>query len=216
VKFINILIQKFKDESAKKAFILLEFTRGRNTCHEMIQILKNSGDKNVKAAALLEEYNTSPKFMPQSEEVELHVIPSIELKSGHSKWFEMDGKPRGKCLIINNLKNQITKESLRFEYVFKQLFFDVELCYDMTAEEMKNKLNNLAKEKRLSKDQALVVMIISHGYDEKVEGVDKNVLNVSSIVDIFSEENCKSLNRKPKLFFFNCCRHSKSTIFKAI
>jgi hypothetical protein len=48
VKFINILIQKFKDESVKKRIHILEFTRGRYTCHEMIEIFKNSGDQKMR------------------------------------------------------------------------------------------------------------------------------------------------------------------------
>ncbi len=103
----------------------------------------------------------------------------------------------------------VTKESLRFKNIFEQLLFDVELLYDKRVDEMRTRLETLAKEKRLAKDQALVVMIISHGCDEKVEGVDKKVLSVRTIVNLFSEDNCKSLSRKPKLFFFNCCRDSK-------
>jgi hypothetical protein len=174
----------------------------------MIQILKESGPENEKAAIKLEYYNTSPKFMEESYEIELKVTPARELY-GPSKCFEMNKKPRGLFLLINNLSSIITKESLRFKNIFEQLLFDVELLYDKTANEMKEKFESLAKDKRLLEDQALVVMIISHGYNDKVEGVDKKVLSVRSIVDIFSEDNCKLLSRKPKLFFFNCCRDSK-------
>jgi hypothetical protein len=165
-------VEKFKDESAKKTFIFLEFTRGRSSCNEMIQILKESGPENEKAAIKLEYYNTSPKFMEESYEIELKVTPARELY-GPSKCFEMNKKPRGLFLLINNLSSIITKESLRFKNIFEQLLFDVELLYDKTANEMKEKFESLAKDKRLLEDQALVVMIISHGYNDKVEGVDK-------------------------------------------
>jgi len=187
---------------AKKSFIFLEFTRERSTCDEMVKILENSGQK--EAANQLKEYNTSPGFMPTTDEIELKVIPATVLRSGGSKHFEMDQNPRGKCLIINNVEGELGKESLRFKNIFEQIRFDVELCSYMTAEEIKNKLKDLSKDERLKKDNALVVMIIAHGQDESVIGFDGKVLKIETIVDLFSEENCSLMNRKPKLFFFNC------------
>ncbi len=174
----------------------------------MVKILENSGQK--EAANQLKEYNTSPGFMPETDEVELKVIPATVLRSGGSKHFQMDQNPKGKCLIINNIDEELKKESLRFKNIFEQIRFDVELCSYMTAKEMEDKLKNLSKDERLKNDNALVVMIITHGQDESVIGFDGNVLKISAIVDLFSEKNCISMNRKPKLFFFNCCRISKS------
>jgi hypothetical protein len=161
----------------------------------VIRILENSGPENAEAAEKLKYYNTSPKFIKESDEIELPVRRATILKSGYTKWFEMDRNPRGLCLIINNLKSQVTKESLRLENVFKQLFFDVELCYNMKTEQMEKRLKDLAKEERLKKDNALVVMIISHGLDDHVEGVDGKRLSISSIVDIFSEEKCNYMEK---------------------
>jgi hypothetical protein len=199
---------------AKKSFIFLEFTRERSTCDEMVKILENSGQ--IKAANQLKEYNTSPGFMPLTHEIELKVIPATVLRSGGSKHFQMDQNPKGKCLIINNMEGELIKESLRFKNIFEQIRFDVELCSYMTAEEMENKLKDLSKDERLKNDNALVVMIITHGQDECVIGFDGNELRIATIVDLFSEKNCSSMNRKPKLFFFNCCRNSKSLLLSII
>jgi hypothetical protein len=67
-------------------------------------------------------------------------------------------------------------------------------------------------------------MIISHGEDEKVLGYnacreleddlfdENDVMKISNIVDIFAEKKCVALRQTPKMFFFNCCRTSKSHI----
>jgi hypothetical protein len=189
---------------AKKAFIFTEFTKERDSCNKMIDILEKCGQ--TEAAEKLREYNSSPPFMPDSYETKLEVTPATVLKAGNSKILSMTKNPRGKCVIINNMTGKLNKESLRFEDIFKQLFFEVEIFENLTASEMKTKLVEIAK---IVKD-SLIVMIISHGHDEKVIGFDGNDLRITEIVDIFSERNCKELSRKPKIFFFNCCRISES------
>jgi hypothetical protein len=77
--------------------------------------------------------------------------------------------------------------------------------------EKKRKIREIAK-------VSLIVMIISHGHDERVIGFDGNDLRITEIVGIFSEKNCKreKLSRKPKLFFFNCCRLSEFSKFSKV
>jgi hypothetical protein len=76
---------------------------------------------------------------------------------------------------------------------------------DLSAFQMVTELEKISKEAK----ESLIVMIISHGCDEKVIGSDGQDLRITEIVDIFSEKKCKALSRKPKLFFFNCCRLSE-------
>jgi hypothetical protein len=84
----------------------------------------------------------------------------------------MTKKPRGKCIIINN-EPKLLNESKRFEFIFKELFFDVEPIentFKITAQEIRDKLESVAKDKKLKKHEALLVMVISHGEDEQVLG----------------------------------------------
>jgi hypothetical protein len=72
----------------------------------------------------------------------------------------------------------------------------------------------------------LVVIIISPGEDETVFGFnacrkpddekrDRNdVIDISEIVDIFSEKKCFALRGKPKMFFFDCSQISISNSFE--
>jgi hypothetical protein len=192
---------------ARKAFIFLEFTKERDSCNEMIDILEKCGQS--AAANQLRVFNSSPPFMPESYEIELNVIPARVLKMGNSKIFSMYRRPRGKCVIINNLPDLFSKESLRFKNIFEQLLFDIMLFDNLEAYQMLTVLQNTSK----IKGDALIVMIISHGHDEEVIGIDGEGLKIIDIVDIFSEKNCKSLGHKPKLFFFNCYRTRTGEFF---
>ncbi len=217
-------IKKFKDKNTQKVIILLEFTRLRSTCEEIIKLLGLSGQS--KAASELEEYNKSPGRMEVTTNDEIPVKIGKEMKG--TLYYEMSRSPRGKCVIINNFVNYshgnlvenegLYKESKRFQSIFSQLHFDVHPIHTtvgMTAKAIENTLKSIARDKSIEKSDALIVMIISHGRDEKVLGYDVSqsldFIKISDIVDIFSETNCKALEQRPKLFFFNCCRISKTS-----
>jgi hypothetical protein len=196
---------------SKKIFILLEFTRLRSTCEEIIKILRSTGQ--IEAADDLNNYNTSPGRMPESTDVLIKVNEAKAEMKG-SLIYPMIKNPRGMCYIINN-ELDLFIESKRFEHIFSQLFFEVKLFRDLTAKAIRDKLEKLSQNKALAKHEALIIMIISHGEQEKIYGynacqeIDRNdSIEISEIVNIFSEKNCKHLNQSPKLFFFNCCRES--------
>ncbi len=220
-------IKRFEDIKTRKVIILLEFTRLRSTCEEIIKLLKLSGQ--TEAALELEKYNTSPGRMEVTTNDEITVKPGKEMKG--TLYYTMSKNPRGKCVIINNFVNYLNgnlleneglyKESKRFQSIFAQLYFDVHPIHTtvgMTAKAIEDLLKSISRDKSIGKPDALIVMIISHGRDEKVLGYNacrgldnKDLINISDIVDIFSETNCKALEQTPKLFFFNCCRISMTS-----
>ncbi len=144
--------------------------------------------------------------MKQSLEIEHTMDP----KSGKSQWYEMDLNPRGECLIINNLLDEKMEDCKIFKEIFEQLYFKVTCESNWKAQKIYDELKELSKKEELKKANALIVMIISHGGAEDVDGyggLDK--VRIRSIVNIFSEKKCEILKSKPKIFFFNCCRISK-------
>jgi hypothetical protein len=196
---------------------LLELTRTRFGAQEIVRLLRELGQ--TEAANQLEKYNTSAGRMETTDETIIKVT-KVEMPQIGSAYYTMTQNPRGKCIIINNVNDSVFNESQRFQSIFKQLCFDVEpidSTINMTSEQIRNKLKSLAKDKKsLAKTEAFVLMIISHGQNEEVIGVDffnksdkKDTIPISEIVDIFSEKNCPHLRQSPKLFFFNCCRNSR-------
>jgi hypothetical protein len=192
-------------------------TRTRIGCEEIVSLLRELDQ--TEAANELEKYNTSAGRMKITNET---VIKIIEAKIGYkgSRYYEMIQKPRGKCIIINNVNDSVFNESQRFQSIFQQLYFDVEpinWTINMTSAQIRTKLKSLAEDRKsLAKTEAFVLMIISHGQNEQVIGVDffdkldqNDTISISEIIDLFSEKNCPHLRQSPKLFFFNCCRISR-------
>jgi hypothetical protein len=178
----------------------------------MIEILKACGQ--TEASKKLEPFNKSGGLIKLSYEPVIPVTKSRQEMKG-TEIYEMNRSVRGKCLIINN-HEKIFMESLRFESIFQQLHFEVELKMQLSTHQIKDRLIDLRKNIH-PKSDALVVMIISHGKEESIIGFDKTLnkddwndkMSILEIVDMFSEEKCgKVLNGKPKLFFFTCCRES--------
>jgi hypothetical protein len=183
--------------------------------------LRSLGQTEV--ADELEKYNTSPGRMEITTKVEIEVT-QVKAEMKGTLYYSMTKNPRGKCIIINNMPDLLL-ESQRFEHIFKTLYFEVEPIentLEMTAQQISDKLISVANDKKLTKHEALLVMVISHGEDEKVLGYnacrkpehelfdENDVIKISEIVDIFSEKKCAALRQTPKMFFFNCCRISKS------
>jgi hypothetical protein len=127
----------------------------------MVHLLRSLGQ--TEAADELEKYNTSPGRMKITTEVEIKVNQAkAEIKG--TLYYPMTKKPRGKCIIINNIP-ELFKESQRFECIFEELYFSVQSIdenKELTAEEILNRLKSLAKDKSLSKDEAFLVMIIRY------------------------------------------------------
>jgi hypothetical protein len=175
----------------------------------MIEILENLNQKD--AAKFLREHNISQELENEGNEINLEVFPTLNWKSGGSKWYEMVGDPRGKCIIINNLMDDNILDTWRFKDLFEKLYFEVkwteeEMCQNITRDQMWKRLEEFSKEAETAQLNALIVMIICHGQDENVKGYDGRELSIADIVDLFSYKKCPKLRDKPKLFFFNCCR----------
>ncbi len=127
----------------------------------MVNLLRSLGQ--TEAADELEKYNTSPGRMEVTTKVEIEVT-QVKAEIKGSKSYSMTKNPRGKCIIINNIPD-LFKESQRFEYIFKTLYFSVQSIdenKELTAVEIRNRLKSLAEDRSLAKDEAFLVMIIRY------------------------------------------------------
>ncbi|CAG2179602.1 unnamed protein product, partial [Oppiella nova] len=128
------------------------------------------------------------------------------MRSGQSRWFPMDGIPRGKALIFVSIM-ELLPEANRFASIFGQLYFDVEIHAIKLCGQMVTVLKDVSQKEY--PDNALIVMYIGHGCDERIWISNEEQKRICEIVDIFSGNNCHdTFDRKPKIFIFNCCRHN--------
>jgi hypothetical protein len=207
-----------ESEETKKIIILIECTRERESCDEIIKILRKTHSEDL--ANELKQYNTSSGEMlllGLSTQTKIPV-KKCKIPDKGSKSFSMSANPRGKCIIINNILSEnesLYGQSQRYKHIFEELYFKVKTYYDVNVKRMEKHLNQISKDPNLINDDALIVIFICHGMNEQLLGFDyfrdKNFddkIDIPSIVNIFSEDR---LRRMPKIFIFDCCRIS--TIF---
>ena len=237
--------------------ILWELTRERSSCDALVQVFKDAGQEDL--ANKLNDYNTSKGDWPLSLEIELNVTPKTTPDNDSNCYNDLTRNPRGKCVIINNVEAQqypdivdrwgqiifkpkgLRNETLRFQNIFRQLFFDVIVLTEgtngLTAQEIRRQLTQISKDPTLEKDKAFVLIIISHGQNESVYGsnacewikktmfnknlekdrevqnaMEEDSVKIDNLIDIFSVGKCPQLKDKPKLHLFICCRDESQTI----
>lgn len=59
-----------------------------------------------------------------------------------------------------------------------------------------------------SQMDCLVCVVLSHGNEGSVYGVDGNTVAIRELMEPFSGQNCSSLIQKPKMFFIQACQGS--------
>ena len=79
---------------------------------------------------------------------------------------------------------------------------------NLTHSEMLTTLHSIASHRSLIKHDALVVIILSHGSSGAIFESDNRPIAFEHLLTIFNNQNCPLLIKKPKMFFFNCCRGS--------
>ena len=130
--------------------------------------------------------------------------------------YEMSRRPRGICLIINNLKfHNRTSDRKGAEFdetevvkLFEKLSFTVRVNKNLQWDEMRKVAAKFAA-KDHSQFDAFVFIVMSHGGDEDVIfGVRGRYIRVEDLMAEFNTANCPTLQNKPKLFFIQTYRGS--------
>lgn len=158
--------------------------------------------------------NCYSMYLPEAP---LHVAPvPIVPRTGYTgnvnEEYRMESIPRGLLLIINN-KNfqQDSRDGTEFDCInlnnlFKQLGFYTDVKENLTAQAIKDTLQQLANLELLNFVDCLAVAIFSHGSGENLLGVDDVAVSVNEVFAPFFTQNCPALRSKPKFFILNACR----------
>lgn len=126
----------------------------------------------------------------------------------------MTSSQRGICLIVNNVlfdldmfpkRKGSDMDAFRFKEVFKQMGFSVESKRNLTADKMKAVFKQVAA-RCMSKHDALVVILLSHGTESGIYGTDGLEVDLNDILSYFDNKTCKHLMGKPKVFIVQACR----------
>lgn len=175
-----------------KIFVLLELTKDRESCNEVIRLLEES--QQNEAALKLKTFNEALGVVKVSDECKLEVkrvsAPQLRVKSSV---IGLSGNPRGKCLIVNLVEDQPTpnlrdrfgnhihvqglkNQTIQFSNVFAQMFFDVFVISEANVNELKQRLQALSKNKSLEESEAFVLIVISYGQNQTIVGSDGSLV----------------------------------------
>ncbi|KAK8774128.1 hypothetical protein V5799_011338 [Amblyomma americanum] len=149
-----------------------------------------------------------------SSEAEFLVTPAKEWKRGPDIYY-MGHRPRGLCIIINNNNFQGGCEERRgsdldvkrVNDLFRALHFKCVVHKDLSARSMKEELLRAAQPEHHQEADCLVVILMSHGRENEIFGSDGNIVHLhDDVYTLFNNENCPTLQGKPKIFFVQACR----------
>ena len=127
--------------------------------------------------------------------------------------YSMAQIPHGLALVIVNgefdgisiLKRRkgALKDADCFSQTFVFLQYKVQVCYNLTASDMRSQVLKVSKIDHSQYD-SFVCCVSSHGNKNGIYGSDGLTLHREAFIDPI--KSCSSLQGKPKLFFFQACR----------
>lgn len=176
---------------------------------EIDKVKNNKTTTNTTTSNMTIGASRAPKAMTVKNSVVCH--------NDHIEDYKMTSKPRGLCLIINNIKfdGDILAErkgsdidASRFATIFKQLWFEVYHELNLTASDMIDTIDRFSSKCTMDHD-ALIVIILSHGSDRGLYGSDGLEIDPADVFGRFDNERCKPMKGKPKVFILQACRGSK-------
>lgn len=145
----------------------------------------------------------------------MRVKPASKFHTNFAEEYKMTARPRGPCLIVNNIdfeaeifptRKGSDEDARRFDDIFSQLGFTVIMRRNRTADQMKDLFKEVASKCKCEHD-ALFVIILSHGSEHGIYGTDGMEVHLEDeIISCFDNRNCKTMIGKPKVFVIQACR----------
>lgn len=211
------IFNKYMWEDIKSAYDMFELlpTRGPKAFYDIINILRetnyNDEAEVLETGILSKQLESTCKLKTQKDWVAQGEVTKLE----PSRYYTLNSKPLGYCLVINNFKFDESEDRYgtnvdadNIEKVFQKIGFDVIPKTDLSAAEMYECIEKFSKANFDNVDSA-IVFILSHGGESNnldfVRGTDEEYIFKNDIYKLFGNENLK-LQGKPKIFFFVACR----------
>merc|ERR1712192_135467 len=131
------------------------------------------------------------------------------------EFYRMDHKFRGKAIIFNQIEfsdymggDDMVREGSKRDAedlwkVLEGLGFDINMYIDLRSEQIRNKLENIARDEKgeNANSDCIMVIVLSHGDDKNQLAAYNKWYPDEELWNPFLAENCPSLRGKPKIFF---------------
>uniref|UniRef100_A0A8C7F5L8 Caspase-2 n=1 Tax=Oncorhynchus kisutch TaxID=8019 RepID=A0A8C7F5L8_ONCKI len=137
--------------------------------------------------------------------------------------YSMVSSPRGLALVISNVSfdpcaapdldsrkgGEVDEEVLR--KVFTELDYIVTVRRDLTAQGMRECIEQFGRQQQHQTVSSCVVCLLSHGVEGAIYGTDGQLLELDWVFEAFDNAHCPLLQNKPKMFFIQACRGGEHT-----
>ncbi|XP_066520253.1 caspase-8 isoform X2 [Hoplias malabaricus] len=236
VKFLLTGLPQAKLQSATFLDVLTEMEKTEMLGEDKMDVLEAILDKCDKELAnrvrtfqnsqisRQPEGNVVPSAPPQEKSLDDTNVPSPMEVSQESDarectpttdkpeedCYHLKRRPRGYCLIINNMyftnlppRKGTEKDEEELKRIFSKLHFQVEVKANQSSSDMLQVIKEFS-EKDHSQMDAFVCCVLSHGMKGTVYGTDEQQVEIRDFTLSFA--HCKSLLDKPKLFFIQACQ----------
>eukprot|EP00057_Strongylocentrotus_purpuratus_P012788 XP_011667262.1 PREDICTED: uncharacterized protein LOC105439692 [Strongylocentrotus purpuratus] len=152
---------------------------------------------------------------------DMHIYPALptDQQLNREECYPMDQRNKGLVFILNNYRfgpDRTTERTgsdvdlANVKHVFTEIGYTADEAQNLTAQGIRQKLKSLTR-KILTSHTSVVLVFMSHGKKEGIQGTDEGVVTVEEIKDMFSGNNCPALIGKPKIMIFQACRGEKIT-----
>ncbi|XP_041356439.1 caspase-3-like [Gigantopelta aegis] len=130
--------------------------------------------------------------------------------------YSMTQKPRGICLIINNVvyanpskgRPGSEKDCKHLQATFRKILFKVIVCNNLTDSSIISTIKKMSTRDHSQYD-SFVCCILAHGGRGTVTGVNHKRVDLEKITSNFRVCDCPSLAGKPKVFIIQACQGSR-------
>nr|XP_034337254.1 cell death protein 3 isoform X2 [Crassostrea gigas] len=120
--------------------------------------------------------------------------------------YSMRRKRRGLVYLINNEKFDDLPRRYGTEFDRDDL---AKLFTDLYFEEIRKNTESISKCDKIKDCDCFIFIILTHGDEKGVCGIDGESVPVSTLTEMFEPNNCPELNEKPKVFLIQACRGDK-------
>lgn len=139
-----------------------------------------------------EATNEPPNFLYDMTNGFVQIINNIQFADSQ-RFLTRYGSEEDETSLVNFFEGEAS-------------WVDVYKMRNKTAPEIKEKISDLSK-RDFRNYQAFIFIILTHGSEEGVYGVDGGVVRIEQdILSQFGGDNCPSLRDKPKIFIIQACR----------
>ncbi|XP_055383291.1 caspase Dronc [Condylostylus longicornis] len=150
-----------------------------------------------------------------------HIVNRSKIKI-----YQMVSKQRGVFFCVNIInfryKNQYKRSGAEIDgqsllHLFKELGYSLFYYEDLTAAEFFSLLKKLLDSDYVKNVDSFVMALMSHGemvdkITDRVEFSDSSTVTVNNILELFRNDTCATLAKKPKVFIFPFCRGAISDL----